>query len=269
METTTARFMLATLSPHPRPTLWRHLIPASVLLVIASYVCVGQQEARPKPGAAGIGTRSLSYDVDFEAESLGVAAGHLMSAFHIPGGVVIVEGCSAPPARSFRLQRGTTLNEALDVFVGEFGDRVTIGPGFLDIWSDAGAPPLLATRIKRLEWRRDARPDSVFGELMNSPELSVRAGELGLERAPGQGGAVVINMGAPHRETPDAEQPLRIEGATLLEALNSLAVSKGKVVWEYVEQVCGSRRTWTVNLTCPVTALWTDSRRRRLRGNEM
>jgi hypothetical protein len=49
METTTARFMSTTISPHPRPALWRRLFPASVLLVIASYACFGQQEARLKP----------------------------------------------------------------------------------------------------------------------------------------------------------------------------------------------------------------------------
>jgi len=215
---------------------------------VASYACFGQQEVRPTPGTAGIGTRSLSNDLDIEAESLGVAAEHLMAAFRVPGGVVTVEGCSAPPARSFRLQRGTTLNEALDVLVREFGGRVTMGPGFFDIWSDTGTSPLLlATRIQSLRWHRGARADSVFGELLNSTELSVRAGELGLERAPGFGGPVVINMG-PHQEPPGADEPLRIEDATLLDALNSLALSKGKVVWEYVEHVCGSRRTWTVNL---------------------
>lgn len=241
--------MSTTLSPHNRPARWRPSIPASVLLVAVSYACFGQQEVRPTGGTGGIGTRPLSNDLDIEAESLGLAAEHLMAAFRVPGGVVAAEGCSAPPARSFKLQRGITLNEALDRLVREFGGRVTIGPGFLDIWSGVDTPPLLATRIQSLQWRRGAWVDSVLDQLLNAPELTVRAGELGIERAPGFGGPVAIYMGAaPHRETPDADEPLRIEGLTLLDALNTLALSKGRVVWEYVERVCGSHRSWTVNL---------------------
>lgn len=240
--------MSTTISPHPRRVLWRQLSPAGILLVTAFCACFGQQEATPTPGTAGIGMRPLSHDVDIEAESLDVAAEHLMSAFHVPGGVVTVEGCPAPPARSFGLRRGTTLNEALDVLVREFGGRVTTGPGFLNIWSDKATPPLLATRIQSLEWRRGTPAESVLGQVLDSPELTLRAGELGLTRALEFGGQSMINPRAPDSEPPSVEQPLRIEGATLLDALNSLAVSQGSVVWGYVEHVCGSHRSWTVHL---------------------
>jgi hypothetical protein len=168
---------------------------------------------------------------------------HVMAAFHVPGGIITVEGCAARPEQSFTLLRGTTLNEALDALARQFGSRATMGPGFLDIWSDTGTPPLLDTRIRRLVWHRNT-PDSVVGQLMDSPELIARGGELGLERGPGQGGAFAIRMGAQQEEA--QEPPLRIENAMLLDALNSVALSKGSAVWVYVERVCGSSRTWTL-----------------------
>jgi len=235
-------------STHLKHVLSLQLIPASVLIVMASHTCFAQRAVMPEPANAGIGRRSLPHTVDVDAESLGVAAANVMASFHVPGGIILMKDCSAPQARSFTLPRGTTLKEALDVLVREFGGRVTVRSGFIDIWSNADTPPLLRTRIQSLEWRRSSAAGSVFGRIRDLPELSLRARELGLESAPLQGGATAIRMGTPYLEPAETGELLRLENTTFLDALNSLAVSKGSMVWEYVESVCESSRTWTVDL---------------------
>lgn len=206
-----------------------------VITVIVLTACVSFAQ---RPTTSFDGQALLQETVHFsEQRSLTIAELFRVALNNVgaPGGTVTVLGCQNSTTKRFNAEEkplGQFLNELVD---GDSGFRWELTDNGLNLLPTSGEPLLLQTKIREFNVRTDSSIEAL-NQLQRRPEITSAMQNLHLK------GGLTILMYLSNSKQID----LHFKGGTLRQALNAIAGSKGREVWEYRETRCGEKNEVTI-----------------------
>ena len=216
----------------------------TLVLLLGAFPVAGHQEQPGKPAAeaellmrpANVGPSPLSVNSAIQLAILRSGAA---------GGAVITQGCAEPSDNIVRFQ-GSTLREVLDDIVTadpDYGWEVK--DGVVNLMPAKGVPDLLTLRIGAFDTGDATSITSAKTFLFALPEVRKRAEELGFDQGVTGTGPYAVVPGAP----PPPKLNVRLQDATLLEALNALVRAHRHGLWIYYETHCKSTNHFDISFT--------------------
>jgi hypothetical protein len=227
----------------------------STALIVTLATVVGTLSAASFGGRAS--TRqsqkrgsSIKHDLDVKGTPLEVSE-YILRDSGFSGGVAeVLQGCAAEPQLQLKVKHGTSIRDAMTVLVTE-------NPGYQ--WEEMdhafvlfprdGLPPLIETRIHDFLWDKKElwAAEGVLNAVMESPEVSKRAAELGLEPGPIEkfGGGIIGESADGQARKPRPIQ-IHVQDVTVVSAFNSVIRAYGGGIWQYVQQECQGKKTFNV-----------------------
>jgi len=155
----------------------------------------------------------------------------------VPGGVITVNGCGEKQLIKQRASEGEPLGQYLNELVAaEPAYRWELLDAAVNLVPSTGEPVLLQTYIGKFDVRTDSSI-TALDQLQSRPEITSAMQNLHLK------GGLSIVMYLSNSKQID----LHFKGGTMRQALNAIAVSKGRDVWDYRETHCGERNEVTIS----------------------
>ena len=158
----------------------------------------------------------------------------------LSGGIVYKDqGCSYGQKRTFSINAGTTLQQALD-HLAQTGEHFqwNITEGVVNMMPDGEIPPLLLMPVNTFTWDKTATARESIGRLLSLSGLKEKAAQLGLKPGIAEGGASAVCIRNCSKEV-KPEPILQVESNTkLISILDRIVSAHPGTVWAYSEHHC-------------------------------
>ncbi len=222
---------------------------AAMIIVMASALhpalLAQGATARMRTEAEGV---DLNQGVSLAPSSIQEALAGILRSAGRPGGMVVRSGCGDPAQSPLLVGSGSSLAGALDLMTSVHPAYYwTIREGVVNILPKRDPPPVMDVRIERFEWDTTAAVYLAVSNLSQSDSVRRRLAALGaaeaLQQGPGLQPVPRIVNGVAEPRPPGRRY--RVEGVTLLSALNAVVASYPNAIWYYEEWHCAGRRTYS------------------------
>jgi hypothetical protein len=216
---------------------------AAVIVFVAVVSAVGQDQADKAPSTEELLERAVVVPAGPQSASLAFES--LMLAAGVPGGQVLEQGCWTDTEPQVRLKASGTLKELLASFASAGPPfHWEVRDGVVDLLPATGVPPLLLTRIGTYDSDKAADIVTANAFLLGSPKVRDAASRLRLTQGISSG----LTAASPRPAPPPKPLGLRLQNATLIDALNALVRINGHGVWVYREVHCPTKTYFDVKI---------------------
>jgi hypothetical protein len=216
------------------------------ILALASAQVATQSMRVTTTRDSQIASIPLDHDINDTGQPF-VIVEEVLRGSGLPAGVAQTEPCSVSATAHLRVNRGTTVREALDTFVSSNLEYRWLADGDVINLVPTNGSPLLDTMIRTFELSttdQQMTAQAALSNLIRLPEVHQRAAELQLKAGIMQGGPGVYDA------HPVPRKPVQIHitltNIPLREAFNSVVRAFGHTIWVYRERECVGGRTYVV-----------------------
>jgi hypothetical protein len=235
---------------HPTvSTVWAAVITAT-LVVLAILIT---RRAFSQEGSQVL-DRSFPYDIERSEEPL-PAMFELLQDTGLSGGIVLMTDCgnSAPSQLRWTAHKGSTFRQVLDDFHTETPTyRWEMRGDALNLVPTAGVPPLLSVTVNFDLRTTDQQTNAgaALAMLQELPEVQRAAAALHLSEGMYTGGPEAVRdstLGTPPPNKVPSPINVRVNNASLQDALNAVAQAYGHTMWTYEQRTCGGHVTYKID----------------------
>lgn len=198
-----------------------------------------EQTTKPLPEVTFVG-------VDLENVTTTNALTTVLSAAHLPGGIVVRSDCNEDSKYSFNLS-GVKLKDSLNIIVSTNPQyKRSADRGVVNLVPDTGVPPLLESRIAELNVQNAATLNEALYKLLSMPDVQQHIAVLRLTPGLTRLGLSDLQRPSSSSERSSKNRTIKRTKITVREALNAIATEFGQGVWEYRERNCGGQTQFQV-----------------------